>query len=711
MTSSKRQRLVVVSALAAAMGVAGFFEPATFGRGKKMSQPPFEKRMKVPTLPAGLTWLNTAGPIELRALRGKFVLLDFWTYCCINCMHILPELQNLERAYPDSLVVIGVHSAKFETERDSKNITEAILRYHIEHPVINDANHAVWELFGVNAWPTVILIDPEGYAVWGTSGEISFEQVDALLKPAIPYYRSKGLLDTTPLRFELAVAKSQDTSLRFPGKVLADEPSGRLFIADSNHNRIVVTRLDGTLLEAIGSGVMGRADGDFASAQFNQPQGMALRGEELFVADTDSHLIRRVDLAKKTVTTVAGVGRQARAPAPPTKTSSPLKTPLSSPWDLWLHEDYLYIAMAGAHQIWRMRLDRPAIGPYAGNGREDIVDGPLLPKQPYQPGASSFAQPSGLASDGTWLYVADSEGSSIRAVPLRPRQEVRTLVGTSRMEYARLFTFGDVDGPPQQARLQHPLGVAFHGGRLYVADTYNNKIKAVDPATGTTRTLAGTGKPGRADNPPQFDEPAGISAAAGRLFVADTNNHLIRVVDPVGQVGNLPHVKVSTLAIPGLAPPKPPAASKPSFVLPGAARETLQPVAVRPESGKIRLAVDLQLPPGYKINEEAPTAYRVDFPAASGRGQTAEGRGQRGPILRKKFGKSIRVEKPAAKFEISLPVDAQTGRDTLEISLNYFYCQSGAEGLCKAGSVVWTVPIELAPDAATSVVPLRHRVR
>ena len=351
-----------------------------------------------------------------------------------------------------------------------------------------------------------------------------------------------------------------------------------------------------------------------------------------------------------------------------------------------------------------MRLDHPAIGPYAGNGREDIVDGPLLPKQPYQPGASSFAQPSGLASDGTWLYVADSEGSSIRAVPLRPRQEVRTVVGTSRMEYARLFTFGDVDGPPQQARLQHPLAVAFHGGRLYVADTYNNKIKAVDPATGTTRTLAGTGKPGHEDNPPQFDEPAGISAAAGRLFVADTNNHLIRVVD-------LKDNKVSTLSIAGLAPPKPPAASKPSFVLPGAARETLQPVTVRPESGKIRLTVDLQLPAGYKINEDAPTAYRVDFPAASGKeASPAESKPAPRPIGREGLGKSIRVEKPAAKFEISLPVDAQTGRDTLEVSLNYFYCQSGAEGLCKAGSVVWTVPIEVAPDAATSVVPLRHRV-
>jgi DNA-binding beta-propeller fold protein YncE len=213
------------------------------------------------------------------------------------------------------------------------------------------------------------------------------------------------------------------------------------------------------------------------------------------------------------------------------------------------HGDSLFIAMAGFHQIWKMRLDGSAIGPYAGNGREDIVDGPLLPRQAYEVGFASFAQPSGLCADGAWLYVADSEGSSIRAVPVGPRKEVRTLVGTAQLPSARLFTFGDVDGPASQVRLQHPLGVAFYDGRLYVADTYNNKIKAIDPATGATRTLAGTGKPGKSDDPAAFDEPAGLSAAAGRLYVADTDNHMIRVID-------LKTGKVATLHITGLEPPR-----------------------------------------------------------------------------------------------------------------------------------------------------------
>jgi sugar lactone lactonase YvrE len=204
--------------------------------------------------------------------------------------------------------------------------------------------------------------------------------------------------------------------------------------------------------------------------------------------------------------------------------------------------------MAGPHQIWLMPLDESEIGPYAGNGREDIVDGPLLPAAPYELGYSSFAQPSGLAADGTWLYVADSEGSSIRAVPFDPQGRVTTIVGTSRLPEARLFTFGDRDGDRRTARLQHPIGVAYHDGIIYVADTYNDKIKAIDAANGTTRTVAGTGKPGYSDDQGTFDEPSGLAYAAGKLYVADTNNHLIRTVD-------LATSKVGTFTIDALAPP------------------------------------------------------------------------------------------------------------------------------------------------------------
>ncbi|HLA83333.1 MAG TPA: thioredoxin-like domain-containing protein, partial [Thermoguttaceae bacterium] len=439
-------------------------------------------------LPGGLDWLNTERPLRLAELRGKLVLMDFWTYCCINCMHILPELKKLEHEYANQLVVVGVHSAKFATEKDADNIREAIERYEIEHPVVVDSDLAVWRQFNVHSWPTLLLIDPQGRVIWRRNGEVTAKEVGEVLKKAAAFYRRKGLLDERPVRF--AAPRAADTPLRFPGKALADEPGGRLFVADSNHNRIVVAKFDGTLIDVIGSGRIGRADGKFAEAEFNKPQGMALVGETLFVADTENHLIRKIDLGRDEVSTVAGTGVQDRGAGRTRRSSNPRRTALSSPWDLWAHGKYLYIAMAGPHQIWRMDLSGETIGPYAGNGREDIVDGLLLPRQPGAEGYSSFAQPSGLASDGTWLFVADSEGSSIRAVPLAGRGEVRTVVGTSGLaKEMRLFTFGDVDGPAARARLQHPLGVVFYRGQIYVADTYNNKVRRVDPETGAVETV------------------------------------------------------------------------------------------------------------------------------------------------------------------------------------------------------------------------------
>lgn len=510
---------------------------------------PFPKRVPAPVLSGDFEWLNTTKPPMLEDIRGKFVLLDFWTFCCINCIHILPELKQLERAFPNELVVIGVHSAKFEGERDINNIREAVERYQIEHPVVNDADLTIWKRYGVQSWPTLVLIDPNGEAVWVGNGERKFEDLKALLDRALPYYRKRGLVNTAPASF-IKIPEPAKTPLRFPGKVLADEAGGRLFIADSNHNRIVVTTLGGKLLDVIGSGKSGRLNGTYGECSFKQPQGMALAGSSLFVADTENHLIRRVDLEKKRVTTVAGTGVQGNA-WPPKRgiryVGPPRSTPINSPWALWVHGEDLYIAMAGPHQIWKMPLNRREIGPYAGNGREDITDGPLLPPMPYETGYSAFAQPSGLASDGERLFVADSEGSAIRSVPFDPAGQVETLVGVP----GSLFDFGDVDGTDGAVRLQHPLGVVFHDGKLYVADTYNNKVKQLDVSTRECETFVGTGKVGDADAADgaaaTFNEPAGITAAGDKLYVADTNNHVIRVVEL-----SPPH-RVSTLQIEGLS--------------------------------------------------------------------------------------------------------------------------------------------------------------
>ncbi|RIK78007.1 MAG: hypothetical protein DCC68_16180 [Planctomycetota bacterium] len=666
---------------------------------------PFPHRIKSPSLDGGVAWINTAGPIDIKDLKGKFVVLDFWTYCCINCIQTLPELHKLEKAYPKNVVVIGVHSAKFDTEKDTKNIEEAVLRYEIEHPVINDANMVLFRKFGATGWPAIRIIDPEGYFIGGEGGEVPFEAFDAFFKKTIPVYSKRGSLDETPLHFDLLAHKAAKTPLRFPGKVLADEKSNRLFITDSNHNRVVVTDLAGKLLDVIGSGAIGRADGDFATATFDHPQGLAILGDTLYVADTENHLVRKVHLKTKRVTTIAGTGVKAsnpwpgiekieRGPAgeavlPDRWVGKPRETGLASPWALWVHGSDLYIAMAGPHQIWKMPLDESEIGPFAGNGREDIVDGPLLPQRPFALGYASFAQPSGLASDGEWLYVADSEGSSIRAVPFDTKKEVQTVIGTNHLSEGRLFEFGDQDGEGENVKLQHVLGVTHVDGRLYIADTYNNKIKVVDIEKKSAKTIAGTGKPGNGDDPAEFDEPAGISYAAGKLYIADTNNHAIRTIDLAN--GN----RVATLVIDGLAPPTPPKREpkKPSFD--GATVVKIDAATVRPgknAEGKpvVRLAVRLKLPEGWKVNELAPTSYYVE-PASP-----------TGLVDRAALGKLVALAKPAAEFAIELPLAATAdakGDDSVKVFVTHYYCQDGEGGVCKIANLAFEVPLKVDPAA------------
>ncbi|HKG13420.1 MAG TPA: thioredoxin-like domain-containing protein, partial [Pyrinomonadaceae bacterium] len=270
------------------------------------------ERVRAPELEGGRGWLNTGAPLSLAALRGKVVLLDFWTYGCVNCMHVIPDLKRLEEKYQKQLVVIGVHSAKFENEKETENIRRIVLRYQIEHPVVNDADFRIWNSYAVHAWPTLVLIDPAGYVVGKASGEGHYAALDEAIGGLVGDARKRGTLNEQPLKLALERAKVGDLPLAFPGKILADAAGERLFIADTNHNRVVVTRLDGTLLYTIGSGARGSADGGFDKASFHHPQGLALEGDSLYVADTENHLIRRVDLKARNVETVAGTGGQSR---------------------------------------------------------------------------------------------------------------------------------------------------------------------------------------------------------------------------------------------------------------------------------------------------------------------------------------------------------------------------------------------------------------
>ena len=174
------------------LGVAGVVAGCPTAGAREAGASPFARRLPVPPFPPNLEWVN-AGPVDLGRLRGHFILLDFWTLGCINCMHLIPELKKLEKAWPDELVVIGVHSAKFESERDIKNIQAAALRYGIAHPIVNDARFTIWNSFGIQAWPSLVLIDPEGYAVWGHSGEITFAEARRPAPPRGPVLSAQGL--------------------------------------------------------------------------------------------------------------------------------------------------------------------------------------------------------------------------------------------------------------------------------------------------------------------------------------------------------------------------------------------------------------------------------------------------------------------------------------------------------------------------------------
>ncbi len=268
-------------------------------------------------------------------------------------MHIFPQLRKLEQKYSRELAVVGVHSAKFPAEQDTVNLRKAVLRYEIEHPVVNDRDFQVWERYAVRAWPTLMFIDPEGKVIGKHEGEIALDSFDSLIGEMVSQFDTKGLIDRRPLEFRLERDKERERPLSFPGKVLADAASGRLFVADSNHNRILVASLDGDLIDIVGSGEPGLDDGSFDRATVKDPQGMVLDGDALYVADTKNHAIRCVDLAGKTVKTIAGTGRQA---AMFHAGGDGPSTTLASPWDLALYAEKLYSALAGFHQLGRLDL-------------------------------------------------------------------------------------------------------------------------------------------------------------------------------------------------------------------------------------------------------------------------------------------------------------------------------------------------------------------
>ncbi len=470
--------------------------------------------MKVPAVTApdwgdSASWVNTERAYSLKELKGKLVLLDFWTFGCINCQQIIPDLHRLEERYKDHLVVIGIHSAKFKAERAGFRIKSAADRLGISHPVINDADFKIWDDYAVKAWPTLVLIDHRGKVIWQRAGEGFYQDLDAVLEEWTSYYEDDL---NSEILAGLGSTEHEDL-LKYPAG-LALDTDGNIWIADAGNHRILKVDSTGKILHTVGSGKAGLKNGSFNEAQFFDPQGLSVEGDTIWVADTRNHALRVFSMIEKTVTTPVGDGKQGKIAG-----NSPRNSPVfpASPWAIFSDSKYRYVANAGNHRILSMEIGNGnLLSTWWGTGREALVDGSSE--------VGSFNQPSALALWKHYLLVADAEASAIRAIDLEA-DSLKTLVGRG------LFVFGYQDGPPEQALLQHPQGLSVWKDTLYIADTYNGCIRSMALPSGPVQTLISGLK-----------APVGIVATEKHLWITDSDAHQLLKADRMN--GNIQVVDI-----------------------------------------------------------------------------------------------------------------------------------------------------------------------
>jgi sugar lactone lactonase YvrE len=442
---------------------------------------PRSVRVRAPELDGDGGWIGVDG-LTLARLRGKVVLLDFWTLACVNCQRVIEELRGLERRFADVLAIVGVHSPKFPHEHEHAAVRAAVARHRIEHPVLDDPAMTTWDAYAVRAWPTLVLVDADGRVALTVSGEGNAVRLASAIEGLVAEAEARGTLRREPLELDEDGAVEGTGELAFPGKVAIEDGATRaprLAIADTGHDRVLVCSLNGEVeLELDG---------------LYQPQGVRFDG----VGDTAALLVCETGADRVWRLRLDGRGRREL-----------ITDRLASPWDVIVWQGHTVIAEAGRHRLWA--VDRAGeLQVLAGTGAEALVDGPGL--------EAVLAQPSGLAltADGDLAFL-DAEASALRVVRAGTFA-VETLAGTG------LFAWGEEDGDGERARLQHPLGLSLGpGGELYIADTFNDRIRVWRGAHLWTVPVEG------------FAEPGGIAALPdGRLLVADTGNHRIVRVDPL----------------------------------------------------------------------------------------------------------------------------------------------------------------------------------
>ncbi|MEU0529375.1 NHL domain-containing thioredoxin family protein [Amycolatopsis tolypomycina] len=525
--------------------------------------------MRAPEL-RGDVWLNTGDrPLTLAELRGRIVLLDFWTSGCINCLHVLDELRPLEAEFADVLVTIGVHSPKFLHEGERASIEAAVRRYDVHHPVVNDPKMELWSQYAVRAWPTLVVVDPEGYVVHVAAGEGHEEALRRVIADLVTKHEAKGTLRRGGSPY--VPVEEQPGELRFPSKAVATA-EGRVLVADTGHHAIVEFASDGeTVIRRFGSGARGGQDGPFDIATFAEPSGIALLpydiaervGYHAVVADTAGHRLRGLDLITGEVTTVAGTGAQWRSGP---DSGKGVAVDLTSPWDVawWGPAGGVVVAMAGNHTLSVFDPVGGTIRRFAGTTVEGLRDGDA--------GEAFFAQTSGLAVDGDKLWLVDAETSALRWIePDGESFTVHTAIGVD------LFSFGHTDGPADEALLQHPLGLAaLPGDKIAIADTYNGAVRSFDVFTREVTTIA-TG----------LAEPQGLLLHDGELLVVESAGNRIAPVD---------------------------SSSGPTVVTGDAHAVRRPPTVLAP--GEIDFSVLFTAPPGEKLDDRFGPSTRLEISAS-----------------------------------------------------------------------------------------------
>ncbi|XP_071502157.1 NHL repeat-containing protein 2-like [Diadema antillarum] len=656
--------------------------------------------------PKDLEWFNTSGPLSFKShLHGKVVVLDFFTYCCINCMHILPDLEALEKEYPveSGIVVIGVHSAKFENEKVSTNIKNAIMRYGIEHPVINDHDAVMWNDLEIQCWPTLMIISPSGEPIISIIGEGHRDILFETIELCSAHFKSRDMLSPHSLPFLSIKDSLVDTPLLYPGKVTTNPKGDLLAISDTGHNRVMIATTEGEVKHCIGGPQAGLRDGLYHEAQFHAPQGLCWVDDVIFVADTENHAIRKIDLSRQCVSTIAGTGEQGNDPY---GGGQGVEQVISSPWDVAFgppNEDVLFIAMAGTHQLWGLFLSdgqwlkavehaKGTCMNYAGSGKEEN-------RNNSYPRKAGFAQPSGIAlapqEPFNCIFVADSESSTIRRVSFKDGA-VKNVVG-GEIDPMNLFAYGDAGGKGLEARLQHPLGVAWDQNKLlFVADSYNHKIKMIDAAQRYCVTYAGTGEAGKEDSDDlmkaKFNEPGGlvVSPCSSKIYVADTNNHAIRCIDIKKSSVAEVHIQVPRTEVDS----KPAAPKKVKSLLSKGINPTTVEGVLLENGGRLSVRLDIQLPSGSYLTEGAPSSWQIIMP------------GEKLQIVMEKT-RLTSLSDPAPSHRWTLHVDQELPCDiTVQVEAAIYYCLPS--GMCRMQTVGFTVPISMKDgspsEASTNVV-------